>query len=143
MIKNTDILYTVNSMLDTKFGYDSFVENKGEQGEKIKVPTFFIQISPLTSNSYLRWNENLTNIVITYVDEVISQEVLLNIRDELNELFDMSIKVGNRSIEIDKKKFNLTKDFLNMTITIDYLDCKSNIPQNEQSDFKMGELNII
>jgi hypothetical protein len=139
MIKNTDILYAVNLILDTKFGYESFVE---EQGEEVKVPTFFIQLSPLSSNSFLRYNEKLTNIVITYVDKVITQESLLDIQNDLDDLFDMYIQVGTRKIMIDKKKFNVTKDFLTMTLTLDYLDNKSSLPKNEQSTDKMGELNI-
>jgi hypothetical protein len=140
MIKNTDILSAISTLLDSKFsGYTIFDE---ENTKEVKSPTFFIQVSPLTSNSFLRYNEKLTNITITFVDKVITQVKLLDMQNELDELFDMNIQVGSRKIAIDKKTFNRTNDFLTMKITLDYLDNKSSLPKNEQSTDKMGELNI-
>lgn len=138
MIKNVELLYSVSSLLKTKFNYKVLLKQKAE----IEVPTFFITVTPLTTDSYLRYNKKLVNIVITFTDEVITQEKLLEMQDELNDLFDMYIQVDKRKIVFDKKKFNLTNDFLTLTLTLNYLDYKSNIPKSEQSTFKMGELNL-
>jgi hypothetical protein len=139
MIKNIELLYSVTLPLKNTFGYKVFTE---ENKEEIKVPTFFVSATPLTSDSYLRYNQKLTNIVITYVDRVIIQEELLDIQDKLDELFDMYLDVGKRKIVFDKKKFNITNDFLTMTLTLNYLDDKTSLPKSEQSSAKMGELNI-
>lgn len=139
MIKDVDILHAVSSILNTNFSYDIFIEDNKEE---ILVPTFFISVTPLTSNSYLRYNEKLTNIIITYTNKVVFQEEALDMQNKLDELFDMYIQVGTRKIVLDKKKFNRTNDFLTMILTLNYLDDKSNLPKSEQSTAKMGELII-
>jgi len=137
MIKNIELLYSVILPIKNTFGYKIFIE---ENKEEIKVPTFFVSVTPLTSDSYLRYNQKLTNIVITYVDRVIIQEELLDIQDKLDELFDMYLDVGKRKIVFDKKKFNVTNDFLTMTLTLKYLDDKTSLPDADKYTDLMEEL---
>lgn len=138
MIKNVDLLYSITSLLDDTFGYNISLE----QYEEVKAPTFFIKVSPLTNDSFLRYNEKLTNIVITYVDKVIIQESLLNIQNSLDDLFDLYIDVNKRKIVFDKKKFNITSDFLSMTLTLNYIDDKTVLPDMDKYTKLMEILNL-
>ena len=138
MIKDVDILYSFASMLKTNFKYKVYAK---ENEEEVKEPTFFITLFPLTSNSFLRYNEKLINIAITYTDKVVDQEILLNMQNSLDELFDLYIEVNKRKLIFDKKKFNKTNDFITLTLTLNYLDDKSTIPDNEKFTKLMGELN--
>lgn len=136
MIKNVELLYSTSLLLKSKFNHKLSLKQKSE----VEVPTFFITITPLTTNSYLRYNEKLVNIFISFTDEVVTQEKLLGIQNDLDDLFDMYLKVGTRKIVFDKKKFNLTDDFLSLTLTLNYLDDKSNIPDADKYTQLMGEL---
>ena len=136
MIKNVELLYSTSSLLKSKFNYKLSLKQKAE----VAVPTFFVSVTPLTTNSYLRYNEKLTNIVITFTDEVVTQEKLLGIQNDLDDLFDMYLKVGKRKIVFDKKKFNLADDFLILTLTLNYLDNKLSVPDEDKYTQLMGEL---
>ncbi|MGE5627827.1 MAG: DUF6838 family protein [Solirubrobacterales bacterium] len=137
MIKNVDLLYTVSKALKDKFGYKISLKQK----EDVESPIFFVKVTPLTTTSMLKWNEKLVNITITFTDEVVTHEQLLNIQDDLNDLFDVYLDTGARKLVIDKKTFNLTDDFLTLTLTITYLDDKAacNIPLNERYTDLMKE----
>ena len=137
MIKNVELLYSTCSLLKNKFNYKILIKNNESE---IKEPTFFVNVTPLISDSYFRYNKKLTNIVITYVNRVILQEELLNIQDSLNDLFDMYLEVENLKIIFDNKKFNITKDFMTLTLTLNYLDTKTNTPDGDKYTQLMGEL---
>ena len=136
MIKNIELLYSTSLLLKDKFNYKISLKQK----EEVTSPTFFIQVTPLTTNTYLRYNEKLINIVITFTDEVVTQEKLLEIQNDLDDLFDMYLEIGTRKIVFDKKIFNLTDDFLSLTLTLNYLDDKSNVPDGDKYTALMGEL---
>lgn len=138
MIKDKDTLYAFSKALERKFNYKVFIK---ENEEEVKEPIFFLSLNHLTSSSYLRWNEKSINVRIIYTNEVTDIEQLLDIQNELDELFDMYIKVGNTNLVFDKKKFDRNNDFLTMTITINYLDGKTNIPDAEKYTMKMEILN--
>lgn len=139
MIKNVDLLYAVTLPLSNTFKYKISIK----QYEEVTAPTFFVSVSPLTNDSYLRYNEKLTNIVITYVNKVILQEELLDMQNQLDDLFDMHLEVNKRKIVFDKKKFNVTNDFLTMTLTLNYLDDKTNVPDDEKYTALMEILNLV
>lgn len=139
MIKDKDILYAFTEALNKRFNYKNHIsENKQE----VEVPSFFISLRPLTNDSYLRWSEKSINVSITYTNKVTAQEELLDIKSELDELFDMYIKVGTTCLVFKKKTFKKSEndDFLTLNITIDYLDGKTSIPPSEQSTMKMENL---
>ncbi len=140
MIKDNDILYAFTETLNTKFNYKIDVKDNRKE---VKEPTFFVSLAPLTTDSYLRWNEKLINVRIIYTNNVTNQEELLNIKTQLDELFDMYIKVGPTSLVFKTKKFDKSEndDFLTLTITISYLDGKSNIPDADKSAKLMENLN--
>lgn len=140
MIKDKDILYAFTEALKGKFNYKNFIsENKQE----VKQPSFFVSLRPLTNDSYLRWNEKSINVSIVYTNEVTNLEELLDVKSELDELFDMYIKVGITCLMFKKKTFKKSEndDFLTLNITINYLDGKTSIPPSEQSTKKMENLN--
>jgi len=136
MIKNVELLYSTSLLLKNKFGYKVSLKQK----EEVEAPTFFLSVTPLTTNSYLRYSEKLVNITITFVDKVVDQEKLLEAQNSLDDLFDMYLQVGTRKIVFDKKKFNLTTDFLTLTLTLNFLDGKATLPSADQYTDKMENL---
>lgn len=138
MIKDNDILYAFTNTLKKKFNYNNSIKDNEEE---VKEPSFFVSLSHLTSESYLRWNEKLINVRIIYTDKVVDIEQLLDMQNELDELFDMYIKVGSTNLVFSQKKFDRNNDFLTMTITIKYFDGKTNIPNSEKASAKMEILN--
>jgi len=138
MIKYNDILYAFSKTLKRKFNYKVDIKDNEEE---VKEPIFFLSLSHLTSNSYLRWNEKSINVRIIYTNVIVDLEQLLDMQNELDELFDMYIKVGNANLVFDKKKFDRSNGFLTMTIPINYLDSKTNIPDQEKATAKMEILN--
>lgn len=138
MIKDNDILYAFTSILKKNFNYKNSIRDNEQE---VKEPSFFVSLSHLTSESYLRWTEKLINVRIIYTDKVIDIEQLLDMQNQLDELFDMCIKVGSTNLMFSQKKFDRNNDFLTMTITIRYLDGKTSIPDCEKSTAKMEILN--
>jgi len=137
MIKYVELLYSTTLLLKDKFNYKVNIE---ENEQEVKAPTFFVKVTPLTTDSYLRYSEKLVNITITFTDKVITQEKLIDMQDQLNELFDICLIVGKRKLILDKKKFNKTKDLLTVTLTLNYLDDKTNIPDADKYTALMEEL---
>ena len=86
MIKYVELLYSTTLLLKNKFGYDLYIKDNEKE---VKEPTFFVKVTPLTTESYLRYSETLVNIAITYTNEVVTQEDLLDMQNQLDELFDM------------------------------------------------------
>lgn len=138
MIKDKDILYAFTAALKEKFKYKNYIQ---ENEQEVKEPSFFVSLSHLTSESYLRWTEKSINVRIIYTDLVTDIEQLLDMQNELDELFDMYIKVGTKCLTFNKKIFDRNNGFLTMTITIKYLDSKTNIPDADKSTKKMEILN--
>jgi len=137
MIKYADILYSTSKALKSKFPYKVNIKDNKKDME---APTFYVVVTPLTSDSFVSYNEKLVNIVITYTDRVVTQESLLDIQDQLDDLFDMYLQVGKRKIVFDKKKFIRTKDLVNLTLTLNYLDDKANAPDADKYTKLMEEL---
>lgn len=137
MIKDTDILKAVSKILKTKFKYKVF---EGENLQEVKVPSFFISINPLTSDTFKEYEEKMKNVYITYTNKGVLMEELLDIGEELNKLFEMSLKVNDLAIPLrSKKKFNRQDDFITMTIPLDFKDSKDNA---QATTDLMGNLNL-
>lgn len=139
MIKDTDILKNVSKILDTKFGYEIYTQNNDE---KVKEPSFFISINHLSSNSFKYWNEKSINIYITYTNLGVLQEELLDMENELDELFDMYIDVNNYKLMFKNKKFNIKDDFMTMKLSVDFLDNKTTVPSEDTASKLMENLNL-
>lgn len=136
MIKYVELLYSTTLLLKNKFGYEVSIKDNEKE---VKEPTFFVKVTPLTTESYLRYSEKLVNIAITYTNYVVTQEDLLDMQSQLDELFDMYLEVGERKLTF-KKKFSANKDLLTLTLTLDYLDSKTNIPDADKYTKLMEEL---
>ncbi len=121
MIKDTDILKAISKILNTKFGYGIFI---GENVQEVKEPSFFISISPLTSDTFKEFNQKVRNAYVIYTNYGVQMEELLDIGNQLDELFGMSLKVEDMVLPIKAKKFNRQEDFITMTLTIDFKDSK-------------------
>ncbi|AIY78797.1 hypothetical protein FDB15_18160 [Clostridium botulinum] len=139
-IKYLDLLYSVYASLKDNFKKSTITmsENKKE----VKGPLFFVQIKPLYSDSYKCYTKELVNITITYTDVVLDQEKILTVKDELNELFDLGIKVNNVFLLFKNKKFSESDDCTILTLTIDYFNNKSerNIPEEDKATKLMEKL---
>lgn len=139
MIKDTDILKATSKILDNKFGYEIYI---GENDEEVKVPSFFISLNHLSSETYKYWNEKAINIYITYTNKGVQMEKLLDMQNDLDELFDMYLNVDNYKIVFNNKKFNIKDDFMTMTLSIYFLDNKTTVPSEDTASKLMGNLNL-
>lgn len=137
MIKYVELLYNTTVLLKKTFGYKISIK-KNEQ--EVKNPTFFVSVTPLTTDPYLRYNEKLVNISITFTDKVVTEEQLLDMQDQLNELFDIYLDIGSRKLVFGKKKFNKADEFVTLILTLNYLDDKTTIPDQEKYTKLMEEL---
>jgi len=136
MIKDTDILKIISKTLDNKFGYEIYT---AENDEKVETPTFFISLNHLLTVSFKNWNEKSINVYITYTNLGVLQEELLDMENELDELFDMYINVNNYKLVFKDKKFNIKDGFMTMKLSIDFLDNKSATTTTSKL---MGNLNL-
>lgn len=123
-IKYIDLLYSVYTSLEGYFKKAKIDIKKNE--EEVKGPLFFVQIKPLDTDSYRSYTKDLVNITITFTDVVLDQEKILNVEDQLNELFDDGIKIDGTFIYFDKKRFSEGDDCIILTLTIKYHNSKSN-----------------
>ncbi|NFH70084.1 hypothetical protein FDC35_13385 [Clostridium botulinum] len=139
MIGYEELLYSTAEVLKKEFKYEVKID---ENKKEIKEPTFFVSVTPLTEDSYLRWNENLVNITIDYVEQVLKQEKMFIIQHKLKEVFNMYLPVGKRKIVLGKKRFSSNDGFITLTLTLNYLDDKSerNIPEEDKATKLMEKL---
>ncbi len=141
-IKYLDLLYSVYASLKDNFKKSTITmsENKSE----VKGPLFCVQIKPLDSNSYRHYTKEFVNVTITYTDLVLDQEKVLNVQDELNELFDDGIRVEGTFIYFDKKRFSEGENCIVLTLTLKYHNSKSikNINDNDKYTKMIEELHM-
>lgn len=145
MIQNVEILYSTGKILRSKFNDSLIIVDDNNQDIK-KHDTFYIEVKELSNTAYLRYLERIINIYITYVpikkDEI--KERILEVQNNLTNIFDISFKVSNRNLLIDNKSFNYDETFLSMNMTLKFLDDKSNdnMPDMDKYSQLMEELNL-
>lgn len=141
-IKYLDLLYSVYTSLKSSFKDSNIILN--ESKSEVQGPLFFVQIKPLDSNSYRHYTKEFVNVTTTFTDVVLDQEKVLNVQDELNELFDDGIRVEGTFIYFDKKRFSEGENCIVLTLTLKYHNSKSikNINDNDKYTKMIEELHM-
>lgn len=143
-IKYIDLLYSIYANLKDTFGKGyKFIIDASKQ--EINKPTFLVQIRPSKSDSYREYNRELINVTITYTNSVIQQEETLQIKSDLNELFDLGINVNGAFLYLDNKNFSGEEgEYINFNFSVDYFNAKSekNIYNSDKYTEMFNELDI-
>lgn len=133
MIRTADVLLGICKQLRTNAEWDNYnividektTDEVEETEEDIRNdnPYFSVQVDMLSSSNFFKLREKLINVYIYYVDARNSKELRLNIMDELTELFDTSISVGERHLPIFNKHYLDNNNTFKLTVK--YFDDKS------------------
>lgn len=121
-IKYVDLLYSVYATLDEEFK-DCKVLFKQNRTD-IDGPFFYIEVNPVNQNAFRFYDRELVNIIITFTDEVLDQEKVLNMKADLNSIFNDGLVVNNQFIYFKDKQFSNGEDCINLTLTLDYFNQK-------------------
>lgn len=121
-IKYIDLLYSAYSLIDEEFK-DYKVAIKHSRTD-IDGPFFYIEINPLNQNAFRFYDRELVNVTVTFTDEVLDQEKVLNMKEELNSIFNDGLIVNDQFIYFKDKQFSDGEDCINLTLTLDYFNQK-------------------
>jgi hypothetical protein len=91
-------------------------------------PCFLIQILSVskTNENLYQFLKALTFNIRYYPDEGVSTG-LLEMQDKLEELFDMALQAGDRSIGIDRTKGEILEKVLHFTFDMSYTDSREDM----------------
>lgn len=148
MIKYVDLLYNISKTLRENYPKATIRIDKKKSEEEIKNGLFYVIVSPLTSTTSFNLRKKLVNVYIEFVEEVKTQESSLKLIDELTELFDENICIGNRALPILRKEIKDNDDNVTLMFTLNYFDGKAEyVPENPDATYdKLMEtlkLNIV
>lgn len=119
-MKLSDIQKAITKKLDTNFpDYKILVDNNKKDIEK---PSFKVQVRPIKSYNYKIYKERLVNVTVTYMNKSFSHEENLDVTDELEEVFNLTLDVLDRHLLISDLTFNETNDLLNCTFSLSFND---------------------
>lgn len=140
MINYNELLYFTGQAIKTKFKNCDLICTKNK--EDINKPTFYVEVRPLSSNSYKGYIDKLVNITITYTDKKVNNEKLNNILNDLESVFDLGIKVKGTFLMFKNKNYSFSEDgdFLNVNLTISYKDNKDVEDENDFYSEMLEEL---
>lgn len=138
MIRYNELLYFVGKTIKDHFKNCKLRAKKNQ--EDIKEPMFYVEVRPLSSNSYKSYVDKLVNITITYTDEIVDNEKLNNILNELESIFDLGITVKDTFLMFKNKIPKLDDDFLTFNLTINYKDDKEVVDENDFYSAMLEEL---
>ncbi|MDU1068188.1 DUF6838 family protein [Clostridium sp.] len=140
MIKYNELLYYTGKTIRDHFK-DSELRKKKNM-EDVKKSTFFVEVRPLSSNSYKSYATKLVNITITYTDKTVDSEKLNDVLNDLESIFDLGIKVKDTFLMFKNKSYSIDDDFLSINLTINYFDDKDTVDENDFYSALMDELYI-
>ena len=144
MLTYKNILYTITKILSDNFNCDVIVEDKEGTFEN---ECFYVTLVPVTSEaSTLRTNKKQLIISVKYFGG--SKLDNYDIADRLESLFDRSLKVEDRVLNISSVEPNFLSDevgdMLDFLINITYFDASNIDSEIDKNDYElMQELNII
>lgn len=128
MIKYNELLYSFGKPI--KDNIKNCKLRLKDNQEDIKEPTFFIEVRPLSSNSYKYYNEKLINVSITFADEFVDNEKLNDVLNDLEKIFDAGIKVKDTFLMFTNKSIDIDDSCLTMNLTMNYKDNKNTTDEN-------------
>lgn len=138
MIKYNELLYSFGKPI--KDNIKNCKLRLKDNLEDVKEPTFFIEIRPLSSSSYKYYNEKSVNIGITFTDKVVDREKLNDVLNDLENIFDIGIKVKNTFLMFENKSISINDYCLTMNLTIKYKDDKNTADENSYYSKMIEEL---
>lgn len=125
MIKYVDLLYSIAKILDDNFPKSTIRIDKKKSENEIKNGLFYIILSPLKSSTAFNLRKKLINVYVEFIEDNKTQESSLNKIQNLEELFDENLCVGNRNLAILNKEIKDTEDNITLMFTLNYFDNKS------------------
>lgn len=140
MIKYNELLCEFGKTLKSNFKNCKLRVKKNM--DDISEPTFYVEVRSLSSNSYKYYTDKLLNVTITYTDKTVDNEKLNNILNDLESVFDLGIKIKGTFLMFKNKTNSINDDFLTMNLTINYMDDKEVIDENDFYSAMMEELYI-
>ncbi|WP_294376908.1 DUF6838 family protein [uncultured Clostridium sp.] len=142
MITDIAILYAFCSKLREKFPSKDYKIIADACSADIKKPTFFVDVTPLDSDTYRRYSKELFNVTIEYVEERdLSQEDKLSMKTILNNLFTMGIKVEKTFVVFQKKIWS-TKNVFSLCLTFDFFNRNEEVWPEDYYTKLMQKLDI-
>ena len=144
MLTYKNILYTITKILSDNFNCDVIVEDKEGTFEN---ECFYVTLVPVASEaSTLRTNKKQLMISVKYFGG--SKLDNYDMADKLESLFDRSLKLKDRVLNISSVEPNFLADevgdMLDFLINITYFDASSFDSETNKNDYElMQELNII
>lgn len=143
MLKYKEILETIIDMLKKSFDESIFLDDESVQGSEGSC--FFVSmVSALCTPVMLKTNNKDVVMSIKYLPRPQSNNIrMYEVSDELDKLFNRTVNVGNRKLNITKIEQSIKKEesiyTLNFSITLNFLD---SIHEEEEVYENMEEINL-
>ncbi|MGO1041127.1 phage tail terminator family protein [Clostridioides difficile] len=143
MLKYKEILETIIDMLKKSFDESIFLDDESVQGSEGSC--FFVSMtSALCTPVMLKTNNKDVVMSIKYLPRPQSNNIrMYEVSDELDKLFNRTVNVGNRKLNITKIEQSIKKEesiyTLNFSITLNFLD---SIHEEEEVYENMEEINL-
>lgn len=119
----SELLKGCNEALQAVFPIEKYGYYGVDIVEGYTAPCFFVQIKPTTTpvNRYIRNNE--VTLYINYFQSQVNEVDLLKKADKINQIFDKSVKIGDRYVHVEDVSFDYVgkdRNILQATIELQY-----------------------
>lgn len=138
MITYKDLKRTINQNLKQQFNIPI---NSNDISEGFKRPSFFVEFDDLTRSSSPDHYEKSLTVRIYYFPTTINESSIeiLEIHDELEDLFDLKLQVGERHLNIFETTSTVSDGVLQFEFDLQFSDSKDNNevhPAMEELNYK-------
>ncbi|MCC0666849.1 MULTISPECIES: DUF6838 family protein [unclassified Clostridioides] len=143
MLKYKEILETIIDILKKSFDESIFIDDESVQGSEGSC--FFVSmVSAICTPIMLKTNNKDVVMSIKYLPRPQSNNIrMYEVSDELDKLFNRTVNVRNRKLNITKIEQSIKKEesiyTLNFSITLNFLD---SIYEEEEVYENMEEINL-
>ncbi|WLD27553.1 hypothetical protein CDIFMA2_14330 [Clostridioides difficile] len=143
MLKYKEILETIIDILKKTFDESIFIDDESVQGSERSC--FFVSmVSAICTPIMLKTNNKDVVMSIKYLPRPQSNNIrMYEVSDELDKLFNRTVNVRNRKLNITKIEQSIKKEesiyTLNFSITLNFLD---SIYEEEEVYENMEEINL-
>jgi hypothetical protein len=120
MTTYSEILKSINLILKNNFPGVNRPAADIQSG--FKKPAFFTQLMPINENDYEDYIEKLVMVNINYFSELKTNEDNIAMLDTLNSVFKNKLKVGERTLNLGDKRYNVVDNTLQFKFNIDFID---------------------
>lgn len=119
----SELLKGCNEALQTVFPIEEYGYYGVDITEGYTAPCFFVQIKPSVSpvNRYIKNNE--VTVYIDYFQTHTDEVDLFEKADKINEIFDRSVKIGDRYVHVEDVSFDYVgkdRNILQATVDLQY-----------------------